>query len=184
MPSSDSRSFTLQSNGGFLNQLITDISIAPAFDPATSNQQAHPYKPYKALWDTGATGTVITKKIVADLGLKQIGITKVFHGDGSTDQPVYYINITLPHRVGFSYVRATEGKLTGFDVLVGMDIITKGDFAITNSDGKTTFSFRIPSEICIDFVKEHNTKNALPRVGRNDLCPCGSGIKYKRCHGK
>jgi hypothetical protein len=21
------------------------------------------------------------------------------------------------------------------------------------------------------------------RVGRNDLCPCGSGRKYKRCHG-
>ncbi len=23
-----------------------------------------------------------------------------------------------------------------------------------------------------------------PRVGRNDLCPCGSGKKYKQCHGK
>jgi preprotein translocase subunit SecA len=23
----------------------------------------------------------------------------------------------------------------------------------------------------------------LRRVGRNDLCPCGSGRKYKRCHG-
>jgi preprotein translocase subunit SecA len=21
-------------------------------------------------------------------------------------------------------------------------------------------------------------------VGRNDLCPCGSGLKYKKCHGK
>ena len=25
---------------------------------------------------------------------------------------------------------------------------------------------------------------ALPRVGRNDPCPCGSGKKYKHCHGK
>jgi preprotein translocase subunit SecA len=24
----------------------------------------------------------------------------------------------------------------------------------------------------------------LPRVGRNDPCPCGSGKKYKACHGK
>ncbi|HYR25162.1 MAG TPA: preprotein translocase subunit SecA [Aquabacterium sp.] len=24
----------------------------------------------------------------------------------------------------------------------------------------------------------------LPRVGRNDPCPCGSGQKYKNCHGK
>ena len=26
--------------------------------------------------------------------------------------------------------------------------------------------------------------SALPRVGRNDPCPCGSGKKYKLCHGK
>ncbi|MEX8498535.1 MAG: preprotein translocase subunit SecA [Leptothrix ochracea] len=25
---------------------------------------------------------------------------------------------------------------------------------------------------------------AIPRVGRNDPCPCGSGKKYKQCHGK
>ena len=25
---------------------------------------------------------------------------------------------------------------------------------------------------------------ADPKVGRNDLCPCGSGKKYKNCHGK
>ncbi|HEU4324792.1 MAG TPA: SEC-C metal-binding domain-containing protein [Roseiflexaceae bacterium] len=25
---------------------------------------------------------------------------------------------------------------------------------------------------------------ADPKVGRNDPCPCGSGLKYKRCHGK
>ena len=24
---------------------------------------------------------------------------------------------------------------------------------------------------------------AVPRVGRNQPCPCGSGLKYKRCHG-
>ena len=22
----------------------------------------------------------------------------------------------------------------------------------------------------------------MMRVGRNDLCPCGSGLKYKKCH--
>jgi len=22
-----------------------------------------------------------------------------------------------------------------------------------------------------------------PKVGRNDPCPCGSGKKYKNCHG-
>jgi len=25
---------------------------------------------------------------------------------------------------------------------------------------------------------------AGPKIGRNDQCPCGSGLKYKKCHGK
>jgi preprotein translocase subunit SecA len=24
----------------------------------------------------------------------------------------------------------------------------------------------------------------VPKVGRNDPCPCGSGKKYKKCHGQ
>jgi len=30
--------------------------------------------------------------------------------------------------------------------------------------------------------KKPITRN-MPKVGRNDLCPCGSGKKYKKCHG-
>jgi preprotein translocase subunit SecA len=26
-------------------------------------------------------------------------------------------------------------------------------------------------------------RRAEPKVGRNDPCPCGSGKKYKKCHG-
>ncbi|MCR5866769.1 preprotein translocase subunit SecA [Aquincola sp. J276] len=29
-----------------------------------------------------------------------------------------------------------------------------------------------------------NLADNLPRVGRNDPCPCGSGKKYKQCHGR
>jgi preprotein translocase subunit SecA len=29
----------------------------------------------------------------------------------------------------------------------------------------------------------HQGGNGLPEVGRNDPCPCGSGKKYKKCHG-
>jgi preprotein translocase subunit SecA len=27
-------------------------------------------------------------------------------------------------------------------------------------------------------------RRETPKVGRNDPCPCGSGKKYKHCHGK
>ena len=29
-----------------------------------------------------------------------------------------------------------------------------------------------------------STKTEKPEIGRNDPCPCGSGKKYKKCHGK
>jgi preprotein translocase subunit SecA len=32
--------------------------------------------------------------------------------------------------------------------------------------------------------KQAMPAGAVPRVGRNDPCPCGSGKKYKLCHGK
>ncbi|MFM7134769.1 MAG: SEC-C metal-binding domain-containing protein, partial [Planctomycetota bacterium] len=25
---------------------------------------------------------------------------------------------------------------------------------------------------------------SIPVVGRNEPCPCGSGLKYRQCHGK
>ena len=33
-------------------------------------------------------------------------------------------------------------------------------------------------------AKKEPTRREGPRVGRNDPCPCGSGKKYKLCHGK
>jgi preprotein translocase subunit SecA len=30
----------------------------------------------------------------------------------------------------------------------------------------------------------HAGADNVPKVGRNDPCPCGSGKKYKQCHGK
>lgn len=32
--------------------------------------------------------------------------------------------------------------------------------------------------------KTLTANNGVPKVGRNDPCPCGSGKKYKKCHGR
>lgn len=32
--------------------------------------------------------------------------------------------------------------------------------------------------------KNKKVDNNMPIVGRNKRCPCGSGVKYKKCHGK
>jgi len=41
-----------------------------------------------------------------------------------------------------------------------MDVITKGDFVITNFNGNTVFSFRVPSCECIDYVEQINRQRA------------------------
>jgi preprotein translocase subunit SecA len=35
-----------------------------------------------------------------------------------------------------------------------------------------------------DFVKQVPRNEDGEKVGRNDPCPCGSGKKYKKCHGR
>lgn len=39
-------------------------------------------------------------------------------------------------------------------------------------------------ESLLDQATARQAGGAVPRVGRNDPCPCGSGKKYKQCHGR
>ena len=41
-----------------------------------------------------------------------------------------------------------------------------------------------PSESAPQQPRRISPVRAEPRVGRNDPCPCGSGKKFKNCHGK
>jgi uncharacterized protein len=35
----------------------------------------------------------------------------------------------------------------------------------------------------VDFAPKTATRRVEATPGRNDPCPCGSGKKYKKCHG-
>lgn len=156
MPST-SHSLTVTAIGGLLNVIKTKCNISEAFDPATTQQQpAH--SEFEAIWDTGATASVVTQKVVDACGLLPIGMVEV-HGVNSKHlSEIYLINIFLPNGVGFAALQVTKGNLgDDSDVLIGMDVISRGDFVITNNVN-TVFSFRVPSQTTIDFVKEHNNK--------------------------
>lgn len=152
-----SSSLTVTAHGGFLNVIKTKCSISEAFDP-TITKQPPTHVEFEAIWDTGATASVITQKVVDSCGLKPIGIVEVHAFNSKHQSEVYLVNILLPNHVGFVGFQVTKGQLTGdSNVLLGMDVINKGDFAIINI-GHTVFSFRVPSQASIDFVKEHNDK--------------------------
>lgn len=161
--------------------LITPVRIIQAFDP--TGKSPLQFKEYIGIWDTGATGTAIGQRVIDECGLKPISMTKAHGADGEYNTEVYLINLHVPNGVLFNSLRVTKAKLKGADLLVGMDVIGQGDFVVTNYNGKTCFSFRIPSSECIDFVK-HNPAHATPRQGRNEKCACGSGKKFKHCCGK
>jgi len=175
-----SKSFTKKFNT-IVNDIIINIGISLPGDIEKLKEA----KTLRGLWDTGATNCVITKKTAEKLGLKPIGIAPVYHAGGKTFENEYFVNIYLPNNVYFPNSRITECRdTTGrFDFIIGMNIISRGDFAITNCNGRTTVSFRWPSLKEIDFVDEFYKKEGK-RIGRNDPCPCGSGKKYKYCHGK
>ena len=149
-----SHSFTVTSNGGLLRQLVTTCHVCEAFDPS-AGQPEPPLHPFQALWDTGATGSVITQAVVDKCGLKPTGMTEVHGVHGPKIVPTFLVNIGLPNGVGVIAISATLAELKGCDVLIGMDVINHGDLAITNKNVNTVFTFRMPSKTCIDFVKEH-----------------------------
>jgi len=187
MQSHQVHSFTVAHNG-IASVLTSQVRIQQPFDTKLSTP-AVPTTEYKAIWDTGATGTAITSRVAAECGLKPTGMCKVRTASGETDTCTYFVSLYLPNMVCISQIRVTQAVLFDADVLIGMDVIGNGDFAVTNHQGKTHMSFRMPSVECIDFVKHEPAiiqvdSEALRKVGRNDPCPCGSGKKYKRCCGK
>lgn len=179
--------------------IITDVVVSQSFNPfSTEDSEIPPHKKFKAIWDTGATASCITNKVVQECGLQPIGMVRVEGVGGVCHVNAYLINALLPNKVGISELKVTEGKITSADVLIGMDIIHKGDMAISNHQNKTKFSFRIPSVAPIDLKdyateptqdpQQQNPQKPQPakseKIGRNDPCPCGSGKKYKKCCGK
>jgi predicted aspartyl protease len=119
-----------------------------------------------AIWDTGATNSVITQKVIDDLGLPQIRKTKVETADGEMDSEVYLVDFhfSLMGEV-MRGINVTRGKLPKHaEALIGMDIITRGDLAITNFQGKTILTFRIPSQVSTDYVKQMS--RLAPKLGR------------------
>lgn len=119
---------------------------------------------FDAIWDTGATNCVITQSVIDACGLVPTGQAKVsgVHGEEET-RDTYLVNIILPNAVGVQSVRVTKGDMQFVDFLIGMDVVAKGDFAITNLNEVTKFSFRFPSEAHIDFVEEARIKSLTPQ---------------------
>lgn len=109
---------------------------------------------FTAVWDTGASRTFVSRRVVDACHLAKVGRAKTQSHRGVSNANLYRASVVLPNGTVFTDVLVTEAKVVHGDVLIGMDIITHCDLAISNVDGKTFFSFRAPSLKSVDFVEE------------------------------
>lgn len=156
----DFQAFTIKYSGR-VNVLKSDIEVSIAFDPKIVPPQQRPILfNCMAIWDTGASCSVISKSLATKIGLIPTGKTQITGVNNSTLENTYYVNIYLPHKVAFMFVRIAEVPgITDAELLIGMDIIGMGDFSIFTASGKTVMTFRTPSLGSEDFVATANKIN-------------------------
>lgn len=179
--------FTIK-HAGLVKRVLTEILLCEAYDANDPPAVLPPQIQAIALWDTGATNSVITKATALALGLIPVGVGPVNHAGGTEQCATYLVNFTLPNHVTVQGILVYECADAEFGAIIGMDIISQGDFALTNHNGQTWLSFRVPSHNSIDYVVESH-RIMYAGVKPNDPCPCGTKIdgritKFKKCHGK
>lgn len=109
-----------------------------------------------AQWDCGSTYSSISKELALKLDLKPISKRTVNSTSNNMLSNIYDVGIVLRNSDIFVPVEAGEAvniHQTGVDMLIGMDVISKGDFVISTYNGVTCFSFRYPSKGLIDFTE-------------------------------
>ncbi len=145
---------------GVTRVLITGCQIAQPLAIDTNPQKQ--FFPFKAIWDTGATNSVITANVAQKVSLLATGMTEAHGVHGKSQVNTFIVDILLLNKVCIPNVRVSEGKLlNAIDILIGMDIIQLGDFAICNTDKKTTFSYCLPPhKNPIDLLEKSNCVNA------------------------
>ena len=158
---------------------MCECAVAEAFDPSDATAAAAAkFHTLRAIWDTGASNTCIDEDACARMSLVATGQVETHTANGVKRANTYLVNIGLPNRVGFPDVRVTEcSTIPNADMLIGMDIIGTGDFAVTNHAGKTVMTYRCPSSKCIDFVAEHGLD--LARERQRELIKSHPSHKHK-----
>lgn len=150
------RAFTTKYTGKGL-QLINRIVIHP---PRQFSEIQFDKIDVNAIWDTGATHSCISSRLAKQLKLIPNSKRTTNTAGGLKTSDVYTIDIQLPNRVIMPSVMVAEIDLIdSVDALIGMDIIGEGDFAVNSYDGKTSFSFRLPSCHTVDYANIENKRN-------------------------
>lgn len=139
--------------------------------------QDHAWISTRALWDTGATHSAISTALAKKLLLPAVDRATIVGIHGPKEVDVYFVDILLMDRVQFLTWKVTAGEMLPStpDVIIGMDVITRGDFSFCRDNaGGYVFSFIVPSLLeprdfvadigRFNFDAEWRSKNTTSRV--------------------
>jgi hypothetical protein len=104
----------------------------------------------KGIWDTGAQKSIITPYLAGLLKAQPVNHIVMGGVTGKRPADIVMITLKIPNH---GIYRNLEVAVCPFNtdpnsdthVLIGMDIITQGDFVLSNGDGYTLFSFAVPA---------------------------------------
>lgn len=122
--------------------------------------------PFKCLWDTGSSRTFITPRVADVLKLdvvdETISVRTGLGGRAMAECRVAYMHVVLgavPLKIKTAILNAPASD-TDIDIVLGLDFITQGSFAISYDSGQLMFSFCYPpAPIPLDFT------SMLPMLG-------------------
>jgi hypothetical protein len=151
----DFQAFTIKFSAR-MNVLFSKAGVSQAFDPNVTKINQPSITELNAIWDTGASCTLISKEYAAKVGLIPTGKTTITGVNNSTLENTYQVNVYLPNKVCLGFLRIAEAPALagGAGMLIGMDIIGSGDFSVYKENGKTVMTYRFPSIGGTDFVIE------------------------------
>ena len=99
-----------------------------------------------ALWDTGSTESLISEKIVKMIEPILKNKSKYVTRDVVIECETYAVSLSLSDEITFRDVLMKKADLSdkNVDIIIGMDIISRGDFEIRNYNNLVEFAFKIP----------------------------------------
>jgi len=116
---------------------------------------------------------------------KRVVWTVVVPGAGNTVQKIGVVNYSLPKKEPAVMEASTGVDPNSLFVLVA-NLLASQPQLVTMYENRYRFMREQVSPLLAgqrQLRSQAKTGGTVASVGRNDACPCGSGKKYKKCHG-
>lgn len=99
----------------------------------------------KAMWDTGATITVISHSTAKQFDAAPDEVGTSISATDRTDSDIYLATVELPGGIILHDIEVWDVDLSdhGAEVIIGMDIISRGRLVVETVNGIPMFSFSI-----------------------------------------